>query len=244
MKDYRLRKAGLVLALLIFSNSNESVCGDGDGATGESNQEECNQLRIAYEEMLKGNFKESVEAELEALKANKNSIPARRYLGYSLLKLGLPEQAIKQLQIVRNQGKNSAVDMCIFGEACLRSKQWQSAEIWYKLALKADPHMESARVGLLEIENLKTKETSETGETGERNGAELNLSDADSNLLRELSENPSQQGTPESLSKNYLIPPNQLLERQRLERFSNNQTCNAWEQYTGTRKRRIQSRKP
>jgi len=118
---------------------------------------EASSMRKAYSSMLDGQFQVAVKRELAILRTNKNNVAVRRYLGYSFLRLGMLSNAIEQLKIVRQHQKPTATDMCIYGEACLESGNYQLANQWFACALKEDSTCRWARNGLRLTQLLQTQ---------------------------------------------------------------------------------------
>lgn len=77
-------------------------------------------LKKSYDQMVASEFREAIDTQIQAVKADKNNIDARRYLSYSLLKIGAAEEAIEQLNILLTMTKATPVDMLMCGEACLQ----------------------------------------------------------------------------------------------------------------------------
>jgi hypothetical protein len=65
--------------------------------------------------------------------------------------------AIEQLKIVRQHEKPTATDMCIYGEACLESGNYQLANKWFACALKEDSTCIWARNGLRLSQKFQTQ---------------------------------------------------------------------------------------
>jgi tetratricopeptide (TPR) repeat protein len=108
-------------------------------------------LKKSYDQMIDGDFRDAVDTQILAVKADRNSVNARRYLSYSLLKIGASAEAIEQLHNLLAMTKATPIDMCMCGEACFQSGRLRQSELWFKEALAVDPQLESARVGLANI---------------------------------------------------------------------------------------------
>lgn len=114
-------------------------------------------LKKSYDQMVASEFREAIDTQILAVKADKNNIDARRYLSYSLLKIGAAEEAVEQLNILLTMTKATPVDMLMCGEACLQSGKLKQAEQWFKKALAADPQLTCAKVGLANVAAAKKK---------------------------------------------------------------------------------------
>ncbi|MBX9951986.1 MAG: hypothetical protein K2Y39_22630 [Candidatus Obscuribacterales bacterium] len=114
-------------------------------------------LKKSYDQMVASEFREAIDTQIQAVKADKNNIDARRYLSYSLLKIGAAEEAIEQLNILLTMTKATPVDMLMCGEACLQAGKLKAAEQWFKKALVADPQLACAKVGLANVAAAKKR---------------------------------------------------------------------------------------
>lgn len=108
-------------------------------------------LEKAYNEMMKGNYPPAVETLNKAVKTDKESITARRYLAFALVKSGEPRQAIEQLNTITKSIKPTYFEWCTYGEAYLSSGGLDQAESCYKEALKATPKNDYAKSGLIRV---------------------------------------------------------------------------------------------
>lgn len=123
-------------------------------------------LKKSYEQMIDGEFRDAVDTQILAVKADKNNINARRYLSYSLLKIGASDEAIEQLHNLLSMTKATPIDMLMCGEACLQAGQLRNAERWFKEAITADPQLANARIGLANVVAARKKAASPTKEVG------------------------------------------------------------------------------
>ncbi len=121
-------------------------------------------LKKSYEQMIDGEFREAVDTQILAVKADKNNINARRYLSYSLLKIGASDEAIEQLHNLLSMTKATPIDMLMCGEACLQAGWLRNAERWFKEALTADPQLVNARIGLANVVAARKKAASPSKE--------------------------------------------------------------------------------
>lgn len=164
-------------------------------------------LRKAYMLMLQGHFQEAIRAQVLAVRSDRDSVLARRYLGYSLLKTGSPKEALEQLHLVVIMTAPTAFDCCAFGEACLETGHLHLAQAWFKNALRIEPDMVWAQVGLRRADwALKRYEAGLAGR-----------SDAVEGNKMKVEPSPSGQEVPRN--------------------FGNNQSRNAWDAWRGVEKK-------
>lgn len=175
-------------------------------------------LQKSYEEMLSGKFEQAMKNQIVAVKADRNNLTARRYLGYSLLRLGLPDKALEQLQFVIDGSTLTPVDMCIFGEASFECGKLSLAQSWFEKALALDPTMEFARVGLRNV--TAARASYETQMLGEQT---LKFKP---NYQNELVTEPSK-----------AVPSADGATIRTILPLGHNQTTNAWDNYKGTQKK-------
>lgn len=216
----------LVFALLIFiSNVSFIVCGfvplpaaraaDGDVPVNVL-------LQQAYIEMLNGHFDKALSMQIKAVKLDKNNLSARRYLGYTLLKMGAPVAAAEQLKLVVKGLEPSAVDMCILGEAYYEVGKLDLAQLCFEHALTIDPDFACANVGLQKV--TKAQEAYLERCRVEELLEKQNSNNADSTLNMGA-----------SITQNGYMLVNSTVRRHTHQ--GNNQSCNSWENYKGVRKR-------
>ncbi len=108
-------------------------------------------LEKAYNEMIGGHYPPAVQLLNKAVKTDKDSITARRYLAFALIKSGEPRQAIDQLNIISKTTKPTYFEWCTYGEAYLSSGGLDQAESCYKEALKTTPKNDYAKSGLIRV---------------------------------------------------------------------------------------------
>jgi len=99
----------------------------------------------AYVQMSKNQFGPAVKGFSQALKLAPDNLMIRRYLAYSLVKAGSPQQALTCLLPVASS--LTAFDQCIMGDAYFAMSSFDEALGSYKDALKTDPNSEQARIG-------------------------------------------------------------------------------------------------
>ena len=74
-------------------------------------------LSQGYALIGQGNYDKAIEVLQKALKLDKDSITARRYLAYALVRKGQAKQAIGEMQKVSKQTTPNSFDWYIFGDA-------------------------------------------------------------------------------------------------------------------------------
>lgn len=108
-------------------------------------------LEKAYNQMMQGQYDPAVETLNKAIKTDKDSITARRYLAFALVKSGRPKESIDQLDLISKSVKPTYFEWCTYGEAYLASGGLDQAESCYKEALKTTPRNAYARSGMIRI---------------------------------------------------------------------------------------------
>lgn len=207
--------------------------------------------------MVASEFRDAIDTQIQAVKADKNNVDARRYLSYSLLQIGAYEEAMDQLNILLTMIKPTAVDMLLCGEACLQAGKLKQSEQWFKKALTANPGLNCARVGLANVAAAKKRivlNEEESGGISEEPGANesqttyqlgrLNGSDGAvvytyaSNGYRETQ---SYAGDTvrrlRNAQNNQQVASAQSSNGNLSQNLTNNQTINAWANYKGIQKR-------
>ncbi len=108
-------------------------------------------LEKAYKEMMGGHYPPAVQILNKAVQTDKDSITARRYFAFALVKAGEPRQAIEQLNTITKSIKPTYFEWCTYGEAYLSSGGLDQAESCYKEALKTTPKNDYAKSGLIRV---------------------------------------------------------------------------------------------
>lgn len=106
-------------------------------------------LQRGYEQMRKGNYELAVRTLAAAVTADPDSISARRYLAFALMRHGSLHDAMYQLLIIQRMAKASPFDNYTLGEAYSKLGKLTEAEACYKEALKANPNYDPARASLI-----------------------------------------------------------------------------------------------
>lgn len=106
-------------------------------------------LQKGYEQMRKGNYELAVRILASAVKADPDSVSARRYLAFALLRNGSVHDAMYQLLIIQRMAKASPFDNYTLGEAYAKMGKLADAEACFKEALKANPNYDPARASLI-----------------------------------------------------------------------------------------------
>jgi len=106
-------------------------------------------LQRGYEQMRKGNYDGAVATLAAAVKSDPDSISARRYLAFALMRNGHSQEALYQMLIIQRMAKASPFDSYTLGEAYSKIGKLKEAEECYREALKASPNYDPARASLI-----------------------------------------------------------------------------------------------
>ena len=112
-------------------------------------------LEKGYNQMKEGKYTGAVKTLTEAVKLDGDSITARRYLAFALVRDGQPLNSIKQMNLIVKQIKPTYFEWCTFGEAYLAAGGVSQAQNCYEQALKVAPTSSYARSGLIRA-NVKS----------------------------------------------------------------------------------------
>ncbi len=151
MRRFRAFTFTLVLVSTTICASNVQAYASESGSSAGLDSKPGALLRKAYGQMVEGDYREAVDTQVLAVQADRDSVNARRYLSYSLLKLGASDEAIAQLKHLLSMTRATPIDMCMCGKLSCRAGRLNNAEKWFMKALTADPSMNSARVGLSNV---------------------------------------------------------------------------------------------
>jgi len=224
LNEKKLVKTVLALAIALLYTNN--------AAKAEVDPADCKQanalLRTAYLQMLRGEFQLAAVNHKRAVIADRDSVAARRHLGYSLLRLGNYKEALEQLHVLEILTEPTAFDMCLFGEAYFQSGQYKIAENWFCEALKSNSEFVNARIGL--AKSLAAGKSNDVTANDEQKspGVEVPKDFASAHNVRPLPVSASAViATHDQPVISVLVAP---VKRKYL---GNNQTHNAWESYRG-----------
>ena len=106
-------------------------------------------LQRGYEQMRKGNYDGAVVTLAAAVKSDPDSISARRYLAFALMRNGHSQDAMYQMLIIQRMAKATPFDSFTLGEAYSKMGKMIDAENCFREALKANPNYDPARASLI-----------------------------------------------------------------------------------------------
>lgn len=109
-------------------------------------------LNRAYDQMRKNQFANAVKLLNDAVRADANSVIARRYLAYALIRIAKPADALNQLVFLTNMVKPNApttFDNFNLGEAYLSLRNYSAAEDAFKSVVALEPRNDAARGDLI-----------------------------------------------------------------------------------------------
>lgn len=109
-------------------------------------------LNRAYDQMRKNQFASAVQLLNEAVRADANSVVARRYLAYALIRIARPAEALNQLILLTNMLKPHApttFDNFNLGEAYLSLRNYTAAQDAFKAVVALEPRNDAARGDLI-----------------------------------------------------------------------------------------------
>lgn len=151
-KPDRISTAFLIALSLASGTASASL------AEGKTISEElAPMLSKGYELMQQGDFSPAVKTLAGAVRSDSDSITARRYLAYALVKSGDPKDAIAQLNAIVKKIKPTYFEWCTFGEAYLEAGAVDQAKSCFETALKQSPRCDCARSGLIRA-NVKNND--------------------------------------------------------------------------------------
>lgn len=106
-------------------------------------------LQRGYEQMRKGNYDAAVATMAAAVRTDPDSVSARRYLAFALMRNGRSQEAMYQLLIIQRMAKASPFDNYTLGEAYVKVGKMEDAAACFKEALKTNPNYDPARASLI-----------------------------------------------------------------------------------------------
>jgi tetratricopeptide (TPR) repeat protein len=108
-----------------------------------------NLLKNAYDHLTKNEYDSAVKILKKALVLDKDSLTAKRYLAYALVRKGQAKEALAQMQSVSKQITPNSFDWFIFGDAYYEAGGLEHAGSCFKEALNQTPAYDAARGGLV-----------------------------------------------------------------------------------------------
>ncbi len=106
-------------------------------------------LQKGYEQMRKGNYEGAIRILAAAVTADPDSVSARRYLAFALLRHGSLQEAMYQLIIIQKMAKATPFDNYTLGEAYSKMGRLNDAEACFREALKSNANYDPARASLI-----------------------------------------------------------------------------------------------
>lgn len=117
-------------------------------------------LNNGYELLSKGQYEKATQVLEKAVKADGDSISARRYLAFAQVRNGDNLKALSNLQALSRLVTPGALDWYVFGEAYMGAGGLQHAKSCFNQALTFSPDYAAARGGLVKSQ-IKLKEFDE-----------------------------------------------------------------------------------
>lgn len=106
-------------------------------------------LKGGYDNVQKGSYERAVKDFCDAVRTDRDSVTARRYLAYALVKTGTPDLAMKQLYLVRRMTTPTAFDLYLYGEAYFTAGDYRHALESFQKCLALVPYFDAARGGVI-----------------------------------------------------------------------------------------------
>lgn len=106
-------------------------------------------INAGYEQIGKGQYERAVQTLEKAVKADKESVSARRYLAFAQVMQGNNLDALKGMQVLSKMVTPRALDWYIFGQAYLGAGGPKHAKSCFTQALTYSPNYDAARGGLI-----------------------------------------------------------------------------------------------
>lgn len=117
-------------------------------------------LNNGYELLSKGQYEKATQVLEKAVKADGESISARRYLAFAQVRNGDNLKALSNLQALSRLVTPGALDWYVFGEAYMGAGGLQHAKSCFNQALTFSPDYAAARGGLVKSQ-IRLKEFDE-----------------------------------------------------------------------------------
>jgi tetratricopeptide (TPR) repeat protein len=118
-------------------------------STATISEELYKHLKVGYDEVEKGAYDRAVHDFCSAVRTDRDSVTARRYLAYALVKMGTPELAMKQLSLVQKMTTPTAFDLYLYGEAYFTAGEYKQALDSFQKCLALVPDFDAARGGVI-----------------------------------------------------------------------------------------------
>ncbi len=136
-------------------------------------------LEKGYKEISKGNYSDAIKILSDTVKKDSDSITARRYLAYALVKAGMSMAAIDQLNAITKLVKPTYFEWCTYGEAYLRAGGLDQAASCYKAAIALAPKADYAKSGLIRVslQNKNYEEAMNLAKEGMKTASDQKLYD-------------------------------------------------------------------
>ncbi|MBK7746897.1 MAG: tetratricopeptide repeat protein [Candidatus Obscuribacter sp.] len=106
-------------------------------------------INAGYEQIGKGQYDKAVQTLEKAVKADKESVSARRYLAFAQVMQGNNLDALKSMQVLSKMVTPRSLDWYIFGQAYLGAGGPKHAKACFTQALTYSPDYDAARGGLI-----------------------------------------------------------------------------------------------
>lgn len=112
-------------------------------------------LKRGYDQVQKGSYDKAVKTFCEAVRRDRDSITARRYLAYALVKSGAGDQAMDQLSFITKMTTPTAFDLYLYGEAYFTQGNYKESLTAFEKCLAAVPNCDAARGGVIKSLTLQ-----------------------------------------------------------------------------------------
>lgn len=161
-----IRKKGVLfcLAAMITTTLSCVVSINPANSTATISEDLYKHLKIGYEEVQKGLYDRAVKDFCNAVRTDRDSVTARRYLAYALVKCGVPDLAMKQLSLVGKMTPPTAFDLYLYGEAYFAAGDYKHALSSFQKCLALVPDFDAARGGLIKSLALRGEFNQATNE--------------------------------------------------------------------------------
>jgi len=147
-------------AALIFSCNSQALAQTSETKATEVKSETTTQLKpvnekilpminLGYDQIGKGQYDKAVQTLEKAVKADKDSVSARRYLAFAQVMQGNSLEALKNMQVLSKMVTPRSLDWYIFGQAYLGAGGARHAKACFTQALTYSPNYDAARGGLI-----------------------------------------------------------------------------------------------